>query len=145
MDIKLVYDEQFFMGDLELIAHELAIDTSLETAVFISLFTDKRALVNNELQKGWWADSYADIKGDEIGSKLWLLSREKVMPIVKVKAKEYSEQALVWLKEDGLVKDFKVEIIMLRNDALKIKVTLFLSNGSNEIFSYSMERQNALA
>lgn len=136
MDIKLIYDEQFFMGDIALDANDLAIDLSLETAVFISLFTDKRALVNNELQRGWWADSYADNEGDEIGSKLWLLSREKVIPLVKIRAKEYSEKALMWLKEDGLVKDFKVEIESLRHDALKIKVTLFLSNNSNEIFSY---------
>lgn len=145
MDIKLIYDGQFFTGDIALNSNDLAIDNSLENAVFISLFTDKRAMVDNEFKKGWWADSYANNEGDEIGSKLWLLGREKVMPLVLIRAKEYSNEALMWLKEDGLVKDYRVEVEMMRHDALKIKVTLILNDGDNESFTHNLELKNALA
>ena len=40
--------------------------------------------------------------GDQFGSRLWLLSREKVVPETVARAKEYAEEALAWLIEDGV-------------------------------------------
>lgn len=57
----------------------------LDTAVIISLFTDRRALEDDatpdftENRRGWWGDTY-DAQQRPIGSRLWLLSREKQTP-----------------------------------------------------------------
>ena len=52
---------------------------SLSRAVVISLFTWQRASqsdeVDNDQRMGWWGDTFAENKGDKIGSKLWLLLR----------------------------------------------------------------------
>ena len=40
--------------------------------------------------------------GDHIGSRLWLLSREKQLAGVLERARHYAEEALTWLVEDGV-------------------------------------------
>lgn len=149
MDIQLIFDNQFFLGDLSAGEHDLNTDEGLKTAVFISLFTDKRAIVEGEAQRGWWGDSYPEVEGDEIGSKLWLLGREKVMQDVRIRAKEYAQEALEWLKEDGLVKAVSVTIESpqsSRNDALIIKVALQIDSQTTHEFSYDFGvNNNALA
>lgn len=87
---------------------QLAADDGLETAVIISLFTDRRAADDDTLpdgsgdRRGWWADTYPDIPGDRIGSRLWLLSREKDLRAVVHRAREYAEEALGWMVDDGI-------------------------------------------
>ncbi len=82
-------------------------EQGLETAVFISLFTDRRAEVEElpplEVDtRGWWGDLFATDEGDEIGSKLWLLDRAAVTQDALNRAQEYAEQALQWLIDDGI-------------------------------------------
>lgn len=97
--------------DLQLAGGDLMRDDSLLTAIIISLFTDRQAEPGDELpaggndRKGWWADATlpASLAGgkDKIGSRLWLLKREKQLPIVLTRIKEYAEEALAWLVTDG--------------------------------------------
>ena len=57
--------------------------TRLKTAVVISLFTDRRVneedVPNGELNRGYWGDMDLP-EGESLGSKLWLLKREKLTP-----------------------------------------------------------------
>lgn len=95
-------------------APSLANDDSLETAIIISLFTDRRA--NNDdiipdgsnNRRGWWADTYAEIEGDNTGSRLWLLHREKDMQIIVNRAHDYVVEALQWLIDDGVANHIDV-------------------------------------
>lgn len=105
MDIRTVYRD--FGGDWQALTPGLAEDDGLETAVIISLFTDRRAEPDDELpagddRRGWWGDALAEVPGDRIGSRLWLLSREKQLSRVLPKAREYALEALQWLVEDGV-------------------------------------------
>lgn len=43
-----------------------------------------------------------DIAGDRIGSRLWLLKREKQLPETLRRAEDYAREALAWLVTDGL-------------------------------------------
>ena len=87
MTIRLAYqssdgDREY---DLVLLAGGLDRDPGLMTAIIISLFTDAAAteaeLVTAGLpagtRGGWWGDTYPEIDGDVLGSKLWLLTRAK--------------------------------------------------------------------
>jgi len=52
----------------------------LARAVIISLFTWRRANPDDVLpagddRQGWFGDTFAEVRGDRIGSRLWLLSR----------------------------------------------------------------------
>ena len=96
------------IGQWQVVGPGLAEDNGLETAVILSLFTDRQADPDDVLpdnstdRRGWWADAYPSVDGDLIGSRLWLLSREKQLPEVLSRAKEYAEEALSWMIEDGV-------------------------------------------
>ena len=91
----------------------LASDEPLVRAVIISLFTWRRALPDDPLpgdqRMGWWGDSFSPVVGDRIGSRLWLLSREKLTAQTIERAREYSSEALAWLVEDGVASRVEVE------------------------------------
>ena len=92
--------------------HDLAPDDGLETAIILSLFTDRRAREDDPLpdgsddRRGWWADAWAG--QDPIGSRLWLLEREKDTREVVNRARDYAEEALQWLVEDGIAERIEV-------------------------------------
>lgn len=93
-------------------------DTGLLTAIIISLFTDRRANADDPLpdervgvlsdRRGWWGDHILEEDAqDPIGSRLWLLSREKEMEVVLVRARQYAEEAVTWLVRDRHVRAVK--------------------------------------
>jgi phage gp46-like protein len=51
---------------------------------------------------GWWGDGLDGQTNDQIGSRLWLLSRAKVTQQTVIRAREYAEEALQWLVDDGV-------------------------------------------
>lgn len=95
------------------VALGLANDEPLVRAVIISLFTWRRALPDDPLpgdqRMGWWGDSFATVAGDRIGSRLWLLSREKLTAQTVERAREYAREALAWLVEDGVAARVEVD------------------------------------
>jgi phage gp46-like protein len=86
---------------------------ALARAVIISLFTWRRANSDDDLpgtqKNGWWGDTYPQIDNDRIGSRLWLLSRAKLTTETVLRAKEYAEEALQWLIDDGIAADVQVQ------------------------------------
>lgn len=81
------------------------------TNIIISLFTDARAHADDVLpdggadRRGWWGDTFSNRK---IGSRLWLLSREKQLSSVLRRAQEYAAESLQWMVEENLVKSVEV-------------------------------------
>lgn len=100
--------------DWQQVSPSLAEDDGLETAVILSLFTDRRAEDDDVLpdgtddRRGWWGDAYPDIDGDRIGSRLWLLHREKDAQRAVNRAREYADEALRWLIDDGIARQVTV-------------------------------------
>lgn len=132
MDVALIMKE---MGaDLSLENLALVQDDTLQTAVVLSLFVDRRAEDDDELpdntgnRRGWWADTYADVPDDRIGSRLWLLSREKQLSSVLARAKEYAEEALAWLVEDGVAESVTVETWWVRMGVMGLLVKIYRPN-----------------
>lgn len=123
--------------DYALAALGLELDDSLETAVIMSLFTDRRAEDDDRLpfgesdRRGWWGDAYADVPSRKIGSRLWLLEREKQLPEVLVRAREYALEALQWLVDDGRAARVDVEASFPRTGVLGLEVTLWLPAGGS--------------
>jgi phage gp46-like protein len=122
-----------YSGDWQLIGPGLAEDDGLITSVIISLFTDRRAEEDDALpdgsdRRGWWGDIYSDLEGDRIGSRLWLLAREKQLPEVLVKAREYAVEALQWLIDDGVAAAVKVETEIVRQGVLGFAVEIVRHN-----------------
>jgi phage gp46-like protein len=102
-------------GDLVLAGQDLARDDGLASAVLVSLFTDRRAdpeqLRADESKtdlRGWWGDFKPPVEGDQTGSLLWLLRREKQTRETLARARQYAEQALAWMIEDRIAKTVAV-------------------------------------
>jgi phage gp46-like protein len=112
-DLRLKWTAPF-AGDLRIVANDLEIDDGLETAVVLSLFTDRRANDGDALptassdRRGWWGDAAPAVTDDQFGSRLWLLGREKQEPAVLERAKTYAEEALAWLVTDGVAQTVTV-------------------------------------
>lgn len=118
-DIRLIWDEDLAECDFSFDSEnqDLDSDEGIETAVIISIFTDRRARIddplpdsNNPNRRGWWGDLTLDIEGDQVGSRLWLLEREKTTEDVLVRAREYVEEALKWLIEDEVASKVDVNV-----------------------------------
>lgn len=137
-------------------AGDLVAEGSLRTAVILSLFLDRRAEDDDILpndsddRRGWWADTVAPMtdygigggsaSGDHIGSRLWLLSREKQLAGVLERARHYAEEALTWLVEDGVATAVQVTATNPRQGWLVLEVTVTLSDTSEyrETFPLSL-------
>lgn len=100
-------DGSYTWFDVLLEDGDLAADAGLESAIVLSLFLDRQAeaddVTDDNDKRGWWADGI-DGDDDRIGSRLWLLQREKTTTEVLRRAEEYAEEALEWLVEDGVAK-----------------------------------------
>lgn len=112
-------------GDIDLAtgAAGLQKESSLFTAIIVSLLTDRRAEPDDRLpdddprrasaigpdRRGWCGDMLAERTGDRIGSRLWLLAREKQNEETRLRAVAYCKEALQWLIEDGLAAAVTVE------------------------------------
>ena len=130
-DLALAWDPNLGEADLFLQGFDLATDDGLRTAVIISLFTDRRARDDDTLpdpggdRRGWWADSVAPaVVGDELGSRLWLLEREKRSPAVIERVRTYSAEALAWLREDGVGQDVIVTAEAFGHSGIAIRVEI---------------------
>ena len=137
VDLQLSFDGQLLCGDLTRSGADLAVDDSLATAVIVSLFTDQRVDLSEvpddqASRRGWWGDMLAgDViaPSDQIGSRLWLLRREKQTEETRRRAQEYCAQALAWLLEDKLVVNFSVRTAWIKRGMLGIDIDLQLPDG----------------
>lgn len=110
-DIGIFFQNNCFQTLLEL--GDLKGDTGLETAVIISLFSDKRVTPSEvppglTSQRGWWGDLVPEIEGDQIGSKLWTFSRSKVTLETVAQMETEVKNALNWMLTDGVAESIDV-------------------------------------
>lgn len=133
MDLRLdqVIDQDGQLGfDLVTDGVLLATEEGLRTAVVVSLFTDARAGDDDRLpdggadRRGWWADTWPEFEGDNTGSHLWLLAREKQLPLVLERARRYARAALQWLIDDGIAAEVSVDASFPRTGVLLLEVVI---------------------
>ena len=134
-------------------ANDLVMSKSLLSAVIVSLFTDARAADDDPLpdersedRRGWWGDSTnTGMPEDSVGSKLWLLEREKNMVDVTKKAKAYVEEALMWMVNEGIASSVlgAAEAQPMKNTpgayVLAFSATIAKPDGTTESFKFEQE------
>lgn len=129
-------------GNLALNGPDLLTDNSIETAVIISLFTDRRAQPSDPLpdrttdRRGWWADSF---RKRPIGSRLWLLGREKTLASVLERARTYADEALAWMQPAGLVTTVTCTATRVSHDRLQLSVSLVLPDGARRPMAFEAD------
>ena len=133
--------------DIKIEPTGIVADDGLETAVYISLFTDQRCdveeipLFETTGQRGWWGDLLSEVDGDRIGSKFWLLKREKTLPQTLQKFIDYAKFSLQWMIEDGIAEDVVVDAEFLRQGVMKMTIQIKKPDGLSVIFSVAWDAQ----
>lgn len=133
-------------GELVLSGFDLARDDGLETAVIISLFTDRRAsaeqipaeLPQDDL-RGYWGDISNASAADQTGSLLWLLAREKQLPQVLSRAQQYCREALAWMTEDLVATRVEVATEFIAQGWMLILVDIYRPTGSPVRYRFNYE------
>ncbi|CNJ61083.1 putative bacteriophage protein GP46 [Yersinia intermedia] len=111
---------------------------SLTRAVIISLFTWRRADPDDDSEQpmGWWGDSYPTIQNDRIGSRLYLLQRTTLTSKTVELARGYLDQALAWLKDDGVVSRITINVQRHGTEILTAEITLYRNDGSSQLITF---------
>ena len=108
----------------------------LVRAVVLSLFTWRRANADDALpnprgsRMGWWGDSFPPAPNDRIGSRLWLLSRSKLMDTTVQQAQDYAREALRWLVDDGVAARVEVRAERQGLETLALGCSIFERDGT---------------
>lgn len=130
-DISINWDGS--RGDWRLAGVALETGNDLRTAVLISLFSDRQA-TDAELvtygdtdPRGWWGDA-----SDEppVGSRLWLLMREKQTQETLRRAQDYIGEALRWLVDDGVAARVDIACRWVNRSQLSARVDVFRNDGN---------------
>ena len=133
-------------GALLVSGFDLERDDGLETAVIISLFTDRRAsseqipaeLPQDDL-RGYWGDISNSTPSDQTGSLLWLLAREKQLPQVLSRAQQYCREALAWMVEDLIATRVEVTAQFVAQGWMLISIDIFRPTGSRVRYQFNYE------
>ena len=84
MDIQMKFDPERQTGDFVLLSGDLAIDRDLETAILVSLFTDRRADAGDRIP-----DGSADLRGcslSPVNRRVYECVRGVVPPVAEDRA-----------------------------------------------------------
>jgi phage gp46-like protein len=143
-DIKFFYSQ---IGDLapaenvwDSDINDVISDPGLETAILISLLSDKRASSDDVIpdlvadnRRGWWADALQDKK---IGSKLWLLAREKTSAKLPSAIEDCINDALRWLITDGVAKATTCTVTRVSTNGYRIVTKIERATKNNIAFTF---------
>lgn len=135
-----------FGGDLVLFGFDLQRDDGLETAVIISLFTDRRASAEQippeypqDDLRGYWGDIANASGSDQTGSLLWLLAREKQLPAVLGRAEQYCREALAWMIDDLIATTISVEATFYSMGVMLLVIDIDRPDGTSVRYRFNYE------
>lgn len=140
-----------YFADMAIEDDDVASDAGLQTAILLSLGTDRRANDDDALpagdddKRGWWADEFADNEGDLFGSRLWLLDRGKRLTDVENDAAAYAAEALQWLVDDRVASAVEVDAAFRDDGALLFSIVVTRPTGTAVNFQFEHVWEGQLA
>jgi phage gp46-like protein len=140
-DIALSWSNEIWRGDWSLAADgTLVSDNDLETAVLLSIFTDRTALPDDDIPdkgtiRGWWADTY---RRYPLGSRLWLLWREKQTETTRRRAEEYTRESLQWMIDAGVARTVGVRCTWIAMGFLEMLIDITPPGGDRRTWRYPL-------
>jgi phage gp46-like protein len=132
-DIRIVWNAALGRGDWSVVGDDLDTSDTLQTAVLLSLFTDKRAPDSLQIystdRRGWWGNTYG---ARPLGSLLWTLERaiKSDGPEVLRRAEGYCTDALQWLIDDGVAATVSATASWITQTTLGIYIAITEASGS---------------
>jgi phage gp46-like protein len=143
-DIALIWNQALLRADIGMSKGDIATDPGLQTAVTVSLLSDREALPGDKIPdgggpRGWWGDAYLGFK---LGSRLWLLKRTTLTQVVLNAAQDYALEALQWMIDDGVADSVSCVATQAGVNAMIITTTI-VQGGASQIFETFWQGQGA--
>ena len=129
-----------------LATYALELEDTLQTAIILSLFTDRRAGDDDKLplnqtdRRGWVGEEFAsadfDDRPDAWGSRLWLVYATKRVDDVLEAARFAAQEALDWLVRDGIADRVVVttQWVGERGDRLAVRPTIYQARQTRPVY-----------
>lgn len=112
---------------------DIVTEDFLDTAILVSLFTDRRAKPHEvqkpQLRRGWIGD--LETPEDPIGSTLWLLDQARMTPNTPIAARDAAKTGLDWMQRDGIAIAVKTRAFT-EDDTLKLGIDITKPNSKSE-------------
>ena len=113
---------------------DLVTTDGLETAILVSLFSDRRAyedVVADPLERrGWIGDLVSEVPNDRHGSGLWLYEQHRLTDEVATGVRIEAEAALRWMVDDGLARRVAATAAKVPSErALDLVISVGLPDG----------------
>lgn len=130
-DITISWDAANQRGDWTMNGPVLATGNDIETAILISIFSDRMAQPGDVIldgtndPRGWWADDEVPI-----GSRMWLLRRAKQTTQTLQLAYDYLAEALQWMVDDGVASRFDISTQWVRTGMLGAVIVAWSPTGT---------------
>jgi len=111
----------------------------LASAVYISLFTDRKAPEGWRPEvvdrRGWWGDGVAPAGEEayELGSHLWLLRNEVATEEIAIAARHYAQEALAWLVDERVAASVTVESGLIGEPPRGVWLKILITDRQGEI------------
>jgi phage gp46-like protein len=136
-DLSLIFDPTRLVCDLAFADGDLVLANTPASAMLISLFSDRRAAVDDDLPAGvsdlgapasWderrgWVGDALDRAGRRTGSRLWLLSRAHDDEETRALAESYVGEALSWSEDEYEVAPV-ISVTWARQGILSVRASI---------------------
>jgi len=118
IDIELNNNKNFF--DIDFQNGDIKYCNDLKTAIFMSIFCEKRAdrsqVEQIDIRRGHFANEFNLISDYEVGSYFWLYtSQNKVEESTKEDLQDTITEGLQWLIDDNYLTDIECNVDILNN------------------------------
>lgn len=139
-DTRTAWVSDMARGDWSIDGSDLAGGDDLETAILISLFSDRIAGPDDVIPdgtddpRGWIGDIGQEYN---IGSRIWLLARAKQTQETLRRANDYIAEALQWLIDDDVVVRFDITTEWTRGGLLGANVVAYQKSGTAKALNFS--------
>ena len=119
IDIELNNDKNLF--DINFENGDIKYCKDLKTAIFMSIFCEKRAdrsqVEQIDIRRGHFANEFNLISDYEVGSYFWLYtSQHKVEESTKEDLQDTITEGLQWLIDDNYLSDIECNVDILNNE-----------------------------
>lgn len=118
---------------------DILTEDQLDTAILVSLFTDRRAeagQVPNPVQRrGWIGD--LETPEDPWGSLLWLFDQARMTNDTATQVRDAAQGGLAWLMRDGISPSIQTRAIA-KITGLDLLIDITRPNGKSESFLVSL-------
>lgn len=140
LDLSLAQDEECIY-DIQIDADgDLKSTNSFDTAILMTLFCERRAdqseIRDVSKRRGWWGNTLSQVKGFEIGSKLWLLSQARKTQDTLNSAITYLQDAFSWFVTQGYANNVAVSGF-INQDGITVNIIIYVGKDSTSTAYYN--------